>query len=310
MLYSPPRSHNTQKHCRKLMPHPFLLPHRQIDDHPDEFTCDQKLWELPWADDFRLLHEDGPLSIAVCRLYIDGVDTGGKSRKKAKKVLVFLWSPLGAGSSVASRRVITVMLGDRCCQSCGCSGRCTVQAIWKVISWSFAALRNGINPDRGPFREPLTGVWASRAGQPLRQKGVIGHIGGDWEAFADHVGARRWNHSKAPCVWCNTDQAHMHDYSANTALLTREDWATAKIESTVTARLTPALARDITSALAPDFRKDGGSKGLALTSNVGVWAKIRASHLKALHLHLLKSTTSWFLFDMFWSCRLFCCWFC
>ena len=71
------------------MPHPFLLPHRQIDDHPDEFTCDQKLWELPWADDFRLLHEDGPLSIAVCRLYIDGVDTGGKSRKKAKKVLVF-----------------------------------------------------------------------------------------------------------------------------------------------------------------------------------------------------------------------------
>ena len=66
----------------------FLLPHRQIDDHPDDLTCDQKLWELPWADDFRLVHEDGPLSIAVCRLYVDGVDTGGKSRKKAKKVLV------------------------------------------------------------------------------------------------------------------------------------------------------------------------------------------------------------------------------
>ena len=127
----------------------------------------------------------------------------------------------------------------------------------------------GINPERGPFGEPLSGGWASRAGQPLRQKGVIGHIGGDWEALADHVGARRWNHTKAPCVWCNTDQAQMHDYTANTALLTREDWATAKIESTVTVRLTPALARDITSALAPDFRQKNGSKGLALTSSVG-----------------------------------------
>ena len=255
---------HTKRHgrpCRMRMPHPFLLPHRQIDDHPDDLTCDQKLWELPWADDFRLLHEDGPLSIAACRLYVDGVDTGGKSRKKAKKVLVFVWSPLGAGSSIASRRVITVMLGDRCCQSCGCSGRCTVQAIWKVICWSFAALRKGKYPDRGPFGEPLSGVWASRAGQPLQKKGFIAHLGVDWEAFRDQVGARGWNHKKKPCVWCNTDQAQMHDYTANTALLTQEDWDTAKIESTVTVRLTPALARDITSALAPDFRQRGGSKG-------------------------------------------------
>ena len=34
---------HTKQQGRKLMPHPFLPPHRQIDDQPDEFTCDQKL---------------------------------------------------------------------------------------------------------------------------------------------------------------------------------------------------------------------------------------------------------------------------
>ena len=147
---------HTKTKGRQRLPHPFLLPHRQVDDFPDECACDKELWELPWADDFRVLYENGPLNVAVLRLYVDGVDTGGKSRKKAKKVLVFLWSPLGSGSSLTSRRLITVMLGDRCYKSCGCSGRCTVQAIWKVISWSVAALRARVNPDKGPFGEPLT----------------------------------------------------------------------------------------------------------------------------------------------------------
>ena len=171
MLYSPPRSHNTQndrvesecliRFCfriGKLMIIPMIL------------HAIKSFGNSPGLTTFDLCMNMGLLSIAVCRLYVDGVDTGGKSRKKAKKVLVFLWSPLGVGSSIASRRVITVMLGDRCCQSCGCSGRCTVQAIWKVICWSFAALRKGKYPDRGPFGEPLSGVWASRAGQPLRNK--------------------------------------------------------------------------------------------------------------------------------------------
>ena len=46
----------------------------------------------------------------------------------------------------------------------------------------------------------------------------------------------------------------------------------AKRESQITISITPTIARELRSRLAPDFRKDG-SRGLALTSNLGASEK-------------------------------------
>ena len=143
---------HTKKYGRKLLPHPFLLPHQQVDAFPDDsLPYDADIFKLPCASNIESIMEEGPFSIALCRLYVDGLDTGGKSRKKHKKVLVFLWTPCGADNSISARRIITVVAADKCCRFCGCGGRCTLKAIWRVIAWSFAALRARTHPGKGPL---------------------------------------------------------------------------------------------------------------------------------------------------------------
>jgi len=207
-------------------------------------------------------------SVALCRIYVDGVDTGGKSRKKAHQVYAFLWSPLGQAHSVSARRLITVVLGERCCKSCGCRGRCTRQAIWKVCVWSWSALRSGLHPAVGPFGERLPTHLASKANHPLNCKGLIAHMGSDWEAFSDVLGARRWNHLLHPCCFCATSLHNMHDYSREPVALTKQDWMDAKTMSQVTVRLHGDLANQIQSKLAADHREQG-SRGRSLTADVG-----------------------------------------
>ncbi len=109
---------HTKKHGRKLLPHPFLPPHRQIDAY--DGCClsnNMDMFSLPGIAEMDVVREEGPLSVALCRLYVDGVDTGGKSRKTGKQVYVFLWTPLGESDSLSARRLITVMPASRCCKS-------------------------------------------------------------------------------------------------------------------------------------------------------------------------------------------------
>ena len=75
------------QHCRstrenKLKPHPFLLPHRQGDEFWDDCeTSDLDFLGLPIHASLEgeALERCGPLSLV--RLYVDGLDVGGKSRK-------------------------------------------------------------------------------------------------------------------------------------------------------------------------------------------------------------------------------------
>ena len=160
------------------------------------------------------------------------------------------------------------MLADRCCKTCGCGGRWTRNAILKIITWSFSALRIQKHPSLGPWREVLKGVWAHLANQDLNIKGQIAHFGADWEAIAESVGTRRWNHTFHPCGWCGTNRESMHDHSSDSAMLTHNDWEAAKRACQVTIRLTPPLADLIFNNIAPDLRIDG-SKGFALTRAIG-----------------------------------------
>ena len=92
--------HDPVRRRRVLGRHPFLLPHRQVDESWEDSVCDNKdILSLPINQDtlkeLDVVREQGPLRVALCRAYTDGVDCGGKSRKQEKKVFVFSWTPLG-----------------------------------------------------------------------------------------------------------------------------------------------------------------------------------------------------------------------
>ena len=131
--------HKIPQHCkkerrRKMMPHPFLCPHRQANDFASSCgTSDSKFLDLPIHQNLELiktLKEQGPFSIVLGRLYVDGIDTGGKSRKVAKKVYAFMWTPIQSTRELNARRLITVLMDIRSCR-CGCVGRSSTQAIWR-----------------------------------------------------------------------------------------------------------------------------------------------------------------------------------
>ena len=151
------------------------MPHLQGDRfHESCLSDDVELPGVPLYQELDIIHEEGPL--ALVRLYVDGLDPGGKSRKKAKQVYVFMWTPVGQKGIIKARRLIIVLLSARCCRSCGCRGRCTRNAIWKVVAWSFSAWRRGVHPPLGPFKEPLPKLLAALAGKDLTSKGGIERI--------------------------------------------------------------------------------------------------------------------------------------
>ena len=257
--------HNHKTGRRELLPHPFLMPHQQVDmfwSHCE--LTDADIMGLPTNAELRT--EEGKL--ALLRVYIDGVDVAGRSRKGSKKVWVFMWTPLGHCRELHARRVITVLLDLRSCR-CGCAGRCTRNAIWERCAWSFAALRRGVHPDRGPSGEPLTGSWAARAGKAMQGRGKVAHLGADLEGLVEATGARRWNHSQAPCLWCNASLAAIHNYAAPGEPLRRQDWDEAKAQSQITVVLDQALAEQLQEHLAYSTHPNG-PRGRALKANVGV----------------------------------------
>ena len=178
----------------------------------------------------------------------------------------FLWTPVHKAKQLSARRIITVLFDTEACR-CGCGGRCSIQDIWRVIVWSFAALRRGIHPDRGPDQEILSGIWASLAGQRIKGRGHIGHMGADLEAFSDLTGMRRWNHNQCPCVWCDRDLESLHDNTQPHEPMTTAKYAAAKALTQKTVTLTRASSARIQACLAYDDHPKG-SKGRALTAAI------------------------------------------
>ena len=141
-----------------------------------------------------------------------------------------MWTPIDQCGKPGARRLITVMLDSRCCQSCGCCGRCTRNAVWQIIAWSVASLKKGRHPKRGPFGEPLRGKWKELAGKKINVPGEVSQLGGDMEAFSDVCGFRRWNHLRCPCAYCDAKALDMHEYSKSHKPLTCADYDAAKAD--------------------------------------------------------------------------------
>ena len=205
--------YNRKTRRTEMLEHPFLMPHMQAQDLQMESIIHMReLMALPIYKNLtvvRTMPADEHHKIILARFYVDGLDMAGRARKNARKVWIFLWSPVGS-KKVEDRYLATVMLQTRCCQSCGCNGRCTVNAIVHRLVWSFRALRTGFHPMVGPLKEKLTGIWAKLAGEPMQIRGQIGHAGFDWEGVCDVTGNRRWNHTSCPCFSCTATQSDLY----------------------------------------------------------------------------------------------------
>ena len=88
--------------------------------------------------------------------------------------------------------------------ACGCSGKCTVQEAFTVMSWSFRALLSGVYPHKDHTGDYFAAdTWRGQmAGKPLRIKGACLAKTGDWAWLKQFVGLRGWlEGSSRQCCW-------------------------------------------------------------------------------------------------------------
>ena len=111
---------------------------------------------------------------------VAGLQLWGDSAPTTHKDSVFLltWTCL---TGVHRRRFRLCAVTKRRLCKCGCYGRCTFGAMFRVIAWMFEVLLTSIFPKAGPCRVPFQEPWrANAAGQPLLARGACISKCGDW----------------------------------------------------------------------------------------------------------------------------------
>ena len=101
-----------------------------------------------------------------------GLHGDGGSFYKHESLFVFTWnSLLGTGNTQAKRFVLTVLRKSQMAPG-------TLDAIFKVLAWSFNALLSGIAPAEDWEQRPLVdgGQWLAG-----RWRGALVQVRGDWE---------------------------------------------------------------------------------------------------------------------------------
>ena len=106
---------------------------------------------------------------------------------------------------VTNTRYIIALVRKRLTCKCGCKGWCTCWPLLKLLHWSIRAMSEGISPasrhDGRPW-EPADGDRFSAAGSPLRMRGAIIRLKGDWAELCERLGFPTWASGLRPCFCC------------------------------------------------------------------------------------------------------------
>ena len=106
--------------------------------NPQDLLLPEDLKDLPRFAAH--LPRDGDLRPWVLvGLYVDAAPY-----TKYDSFYVISWNPIHS----RTRHVITVVRKQQLCR-CGCKGKCTINAVMRVIAWSMLALRAGKHPVDG-----------------------------------------------------------------------------------------------------------------------------------------------------------------
>ena len=118
---------------RMIRPHPFLLPSETMlrianHDKSQLFGGNAELLQLPrFSETIKVLQKEGPIEVVLARVYTDGANYTGRSRKgTSKSVIVFFWNLCSGTKTFHNRKLITVLDSETLCHTCGCKGRCSV----------------------------------------------------------------------------------------------------------------------------------------------------------------------------------------
>ena len=191
--------------------HPFLLPHERVYMmHKAGLrfgAADAELLGLPRFRESEVIVTWGALSVVLMRIYLDAAVFAKASA--GDSFYGFYWSDISTGE----RFLITVVRKKSCCRTCGCGGRCTVEAVMRVILYSSIALKARRNPALRHDDTPLDPVRQARANEPLPYAGDFVEVGADMGEFWSSFGFKQWN-SDAPCFSCDCTPANMHAYSS------------------------------------------------------------------------------------------------
>ena len=188
---------------------------REVEEQPDLLErAAAKVSEGAWADNYRkhpLVNDGGsaPLPLVI---YADGVPYSTTDS------VVGFW----VYNLVSERRHLVGCVKKRNLCKCGCKGWCGLYVICRFLVWCLDALAKQAFPSRGPFGEGFGDDHVRRAlaGSPLRSRGAVVEIHGDWSEIATTFGLMGWQHVRRPCFCCTTDALRLYDLEAVNAL----DW--------------------------------------------------------------------------------------
>ena len=202
--------HDKAGNRRVLREHGFLLPHERVaaivGTSPTAFAPPPEdrdaIQQLPRYQRCRLLQELGWARVACLGFYVDAAPYS-----KRDSFYAFYWNDV---FSVQRRVITTIRKSDLC--RCGCRGLCSINAIMRVIVWSFLVLRAGTwptvrhdNTELDPHRQARIGA--------LPVHGVLIELRADWKEFSETFGFKSWASSAYPCFKCTACTNNQHEYA-------------------------------------------------------------------------------------------------
>lgn len=230
---------------------PFLLPHQTVEfwgrsRRSELLTTDPDVLAIPRIAESEILQRHGPNNTVLLRLYVDGVAYSGRSRSTGDSVTVWSWSPITGNPAQSPNFVIIGIRKQDMCH-CGCSGRCTVEEVWRQIAVSCEILRGGV----------LDGTLF----------GDVRELGCDMAELPRTLGLKQWNSVHTPCPKCERTGQQLQDLVGDFPSRKKPQYDQAVQDGLVIIDASAADALVLQRALEQDLRQNG-ARGRALMAGV------------------------------------------
>ena len=191
-------------------PHPFLLPHEFFRSYyiaeKEKFfetmaggkDAALQFWQSMRSSEFIKHHPEMP-KITWGSTVPLGMHGDAASFSKQDGVYTFSWNSLiGSGTTVQKRFVATLIKKSNMVPG-------TMQAITKILSWSFNVMLSGETPRLDWNESPVEG-----GGLPLAGgwRAALCQVRGDWQFYCELFGFPQWNSADNMCWLCRASSTN------------------------------------------------------------------------------------------------------
>ena len=190
--------------------HPFLMPHeffgsyyraqkhKFFDTIAGRGTAALEFWQSMKHSDFIKKHPDMP-KVKWQQTVPVGMHGDGAAFSHQDSVYTFSWNSLvGSGTTVQKRFVATLIKKSDFVDG-------TVQAITRILAWSFNALLSGETPALDWEGRPLAGGGAPLAGG---WRAALCQVRGDWAFYCELFKFPQWNSAERMCWMCKASSTN------------------------------------------------------------------------------------------------------